>query len=402
MRELYGALERYPDEKEALYFLGSMHRMKDQKDSAIVYLTRATEIDPMYKSAFNLLAYTYDAVGDVDQALNAIDRYIELAPDEANPYDTRGEICAMNGLLDEAIASYTKALEIRPEFRSSQMYLAYMHLFRSNYGEAESLLYDFLAASTGVARKSARFYLAQIPLRQGKFDQTIQILDDAIAADRLELAPGATARSLSYKYLMKARVLVEQNKSAQALSEYESYRETYLPDSAMIIALHTEHYIQLLAEDNNIDRAEQLAAELKQTLEENQQPLKRYFYAAGCIELEKRNFTSAISYFEQTEPERRDFAERFMLALATFEAGRYADSKSLFEDLLIPYNSPRAYYGIWSVKMHYYLGRACEELGQPELAAKYYREFIEIWSNAEQDIGSLQDAKERLARLSIG
>jgi len=52
--------------------------------------------------------------------------------------------------------------------------------------------------------------------------------------------------------------------------------------------------------------------------------------------------------------------------------------------------------------MHYYLGRACEELGQPELAAKYYREFIEIWSNAEQDIGSLQDAKERLARLSIG
>jgi len=399
MRELHEALKRYPDEKEALYSLGSMYRMKDQSDSAIVYLTQAIEVDPMYKTAFNLLAYTYDRVGDFDKALEAINRYIALAPDEANPYDSRGQICAYNGRLDEAIESYAKALEIRPDFHISQMYLAYMYLFRGNYAEAESLLYDFLAKSTGATLKAARFYLAQIPMRQGKFKQAIQILDDAIAADRLELAPGASTQSLSYKYVMKARIFVEQDSAARAVREFETFRQTYLPDSITFSAIHTEFYVQLLVENNESAKAEQVAAGLKQVLEETEQPLKRYYYAAGCVELGKKNYDAAISCFEQTEPERRDFAERFMLALTNFEAGHYTEAKAQFENLMIAYNSPRAYYGVWSVKMHYYLGRVCEELGQPEQAIAHYRRFIEIWKNADSGIASLDDAKVRLARL---
>jgi hypothetical protein len=71
-----------------------------------------------------------------------------------------------------------------------------------------------------------------------------------------------------------------------------------------------------------------------------------------------------------------------------------------FEQLMIPYNSPRAYYGIWSVKMHYYLGRIHEQLGEPEKAAEQYRTFLDIWKNADPGIAAKDDAEERLERLT--
>jgi Tfp pilus assembly protein PilF len=41
-------------------------------------------------------------------------------PATANPYDSRAEMYAQDGKLDQAIESYQKALAIDPEFHSSR------------------------------------------------------------------------------------------------------------------------------------------------------------------------------------------------------------------------------------------------------------------------------------------
>jgi hypothetical protein len=51
------------------------------------------------------MAYAFEGSGDRDSSLWAINRYSNLAPDEANPYDTRGDLYAYFGRLDRAMES---------------------------------------------------------------------------------------------------------------------------------------------------------------------------------------------------------------------------------------------------------------------------------------------------------
>ncbi|MBN1409018.1 MAG: tetratricopeptide repeat protein [Calditrichaceae bacterium] len=55
-----------------------------------------------------------------DKAIRAFTRQIELAPDEANPYDSLGDAYQAAGNIAAAIAQYKKALEIDPEMKVSQ------------------------------------------------------------------------------------------------------------------------------------------------------------------------------------------------------------------------------------------------------------------------------------------
>ena len=49
-------------------------------------------------------------------ALAADDQYIAVRPGDPNPMDTRGDLYFMAGHDDDAIASYRKVLELRPDF----------------------------------------------------------------------------------------------------------------------------------------------------------------------------------------------------------------------------------------------------------------------------------------------
>ena len=117
IKTLQEIVAQYPEEKDAYFKLGRIFRLILRNSAeAIRCLKKAIAIDPFFKSAYNLLAYAYNETGDFEKSLWAINQYIALAPGEANPYDTRGELYAWNGQIDQAIASYKKALEIKPDF----------------------------------------------------------------------------------------------------------------------------------------------------------------------------------------------------------------------------------------------------------------------------------------------
>jgi tetratricopeptide (TPR) repeat protein len=107
IREMELLVEKYPDEKDAYLRLGALYRDTDEQRS-IGYYRRAVEIDPLFKDAYNVLAYLYQDLDEFDNAIWAITQYINLAPDEPNPYDSRAEMYAQDGKLDQAIESYQK------------------------------------------------------------------------------------------------------------------------------------------------------------------------------------------------------------------------------------------------------------------------------------------------------
>ena len=67
---------------------------------------------PTYSTAFNILGYAYRQNGDYSDAENAFKKYIELIPNDPNPYDSYAELLLKMGRFDEAITQYNKALAI--------------------------------------------------------------------------------------------------------------------------------------------------------------------------------------------------------------------------------------------------------------------------------------------------
>ena len=53
------------------------------------------------------------------------------------------------------------------------------------------------------------------------------------------------------------------------------------------------------------------------------------------------------------------------------------------------------------MKSYYNLGVAYQESGRPEKAAEQFQTFLEIWKDADPDIESVRDARQRLAQLKV-
>jgi tetratricopeptide (TPR) repeat protein len=389
------AIEQYSQEKEALYMLGVYTSSLGQNAEAIDYLNRAVALNPQYKLPYNQLAYLYDRTGDFDNAIVSIDKYIELAPGEANPYDSKGQICAGNGHLELAIESYEKALEIRPDFPTSLMYLGYMYLFHGDYERADSCLRALESVTDSRLQSSGRLYLAYIPLHQGKLTTALQILRDGIAAEIDE----PTESDLGYKYYLMAQILCEQGMKEQALVELGKGIEVRQTAARYRARTHRERDVQFLAQCGDLAYARALADSLRTDLETYGSPMSSCWYSQGFIEWSKGNLDSSVVLFEKAVAKSAEFEQRYWFARACLETGRLDRAISAFEGLLSRYDSPRAFYGIWSVRAHYYLGTAYEQSGRIDEAVLQYEEFLRIWKNADPGTPLIEEARERMAAL---
>ncbi len=101
-------IESNPDEKTAMYLLGLHERLSGRIQNAIDLNQKVIEIDPFNEQALNELTYIYSAAGNFQMAMKYIERYIELAPEDANPYDSKGDMLAKFGTLNEAVEDYKK------------------------------------------------------------------------------------------------------------------------------------------------------------------------------------------------------------------------------------------------------------------------------------------------------
>jgi len=397
IEELQKLIERYPQEKEAFMEQGIIYwGQLGQPEEAVRRLTKAIEIDPLYKSAYNLLAYSYNDIGNFEKSIWAINKYISLAPDEANPYDSRGEIYAFNGKIEQAIESFREAEKRKPGFSLND--LGHMYLFKREYARAESCYKELASSSEKETRSWGRTYLALIPLYQGKLDEALKVLDGGITADRMEEAKTWEVE----KHFKKATIYREKNNLGLALEETKKAMEisrAVYPDAP---ASHGQYYVRLLAENKEIAKAEDAAEALKKDIEEkNQSLIYFYYYALGFIEWSKGNLEVSLSEFEKLAQATPDFWAHFTLAEAYLKSDRLGEAVAEFEKLFSRYDKSRAFSAIRAVKAHYFLGLAYEKSGWNKKAIEQYEEFLEIWKDADPGIPKVEDAKERLKKLKI-
>jgi tetratricopeptide (TPR) repeat protein len=115
VEHLTNLIDLYPSDPNLhkILYIIQFHYFKDP-ESAIVSIERAVKECPDYPLAYNQLGYAYSKLEEFEKAEEALDNYIRLAPDQGNPYDSKGDYFLATKQYDAAYDSYMKAYEIDP------------------------------------------------------------------------------------------------------------------------------------------------------------------------------------------------------------------------------------------------------------------------------------------------
>ncbi|MFQ5512407.1 MAG: protein kinase [Candidatus Krumholzibacteriia bacterium] len=396
---LDGVIAKYPKEKEAYKALGDIHRENGRTRESIGFYRKAIEIDPLDKLSYNILAYQYQDIGDVDNYIWAIYQYISLAPDEANPYDSRGDLYAFSGKIDRALDSYREALKRKPDFFPSQVKMGHMYLFQGAFASARRQYAQLLESDQAWLRADGRWFLALDLQYQGKFEAALAELERGIAADEEDNQPRGAVR----KRATRAGIYIELGRFDEARAELDRALRTKITrDNPETHRAGLRFLTYYHARKRDFAEAEAALEEFRQSLDRDEgNPMRDYWYLKGWIELEKENPAEAAKHFEKAAKGlgSKVFRYTYALALAYLRDERLTEAVNEYQRLLRRYSEERAQSPIWAVTVHYHAGVALERSGRHNKAIEQYEEFLGIWNDADPGMPEVKDARARLVRL---
>ena len=394
------AARKYPDDKEIRYEMAMIYSNEmDRVNDAIEQLMKAVEIDPMFTMAYNDLAYRYSFVGDFERSIWAINKYIALAPQDPNPYDSRGDLYAYNGKVEDAIASYEEAVRIKPDFRHSLRKLGHMHLFEGEYDVAEHYYRQNAASPPSETRSWARLNLALIPAHQGHFEDALRVIDDGLAADRMD---GYNKLYTAEKHMLKGEIHLFRHEYEQSAEELRIFIDIAHGFNPYAVFYCHPLLVLALAKGGKMEEAEQVIGQIESdVLAGSEKDRKWLLRARALLAYAAGDASSTIASLE--EARRIDpllpLHIQTILAESYMKVGRLSDAVSELEQALLSYDDNRVVTPTYSVRAHYLAGVAYEESGWDDKAAEQYERFLEIWKGADPGIAEIEAARKRVAKL---
>ncbi len=409
--ELETLLEQYPQEVDALYQIGLYYHWQSKYSVAAQYFERAIGMDPHHRSAYNQLAYVYDRMGDLENALLTLGRFSLVAPNDANLYDTKAEIYSFHGKIDPAIESCQQALAIKPNLYPAITRLALLNLFKNDHGEARRWLGCLAGVRADYPWIEYEIYEAVFSMYQGKFRQALRQLGQKTQHGDASIAAGTESGQCCY---LRALLHAENRQIGKAQREIEmaldptresSLKSIWSPGNYLPVFL----LIRFLCEEGNQDRARKMTEQLKDGIEEFRQSPRSSSQAhsagQGIIAFVAADYAQAIEYLNaalgQTGnwPSAAYFLIKTFLGRAWLNLKRPDEAVSQFEQIVDNYGPARIWVLPEVIRSHYYLGQAYEMSAWHKKAIEQYEIFLTIWKEADPGLIEVEDAKARLARL---
>jgi tetratricopeptide (TPR) repeat protein len=295
-------LEMYPKDKHLLYLAGNWLMGENGDDQAQRMMEKALAIDKRYPAALNDLAYLDARNQRFAKALAAMESYVALLPKEPNPQDSYGELLRMAGDYEGSLRHYRAALQIDPDFVTSQLGLGDTYALMGNQAQAR-IEYDkaISFAHNEADRLTYSMQKAMTWVREAKFDE----------ADKsfLEVAETARAKEQDLQEAQAFRHIAEYQADDNAALKYLKSAEDALGHRSTISRLdHDEELSRILR--NRVVRASRagnhpLGEESLKQLEtmantsRNRVILSSYNGAAGTLLMDQKQYQDAIAHLEE-------------------------------------------------------------------------------------------------------
>ena len=399
-------LQKYPREQNAYQDLARIYiGLLDYEKGAQTYLAGLSQ-DSLDKNLWNSLAYLYAGLNRREQAFDAVDRYLKLAPGEPNPYDSKGELYFVFGELDSFLYWYQKALSFRTDFQSVEK-MGFNAVLRQDYAGAEKYFRQFGSTPDKSQKAWAEIDLNLIPLHRGQLKSARNQLLGKLASDQTQ----------------KLQDHINADYGALTLLAYEAGDYSAMLEYAIKLSAEAkkdpssrfyERDILALAylKSGNTRMAYKIRDELKKVVAGTLPTWRAGFdYLEGLLAFEEGKYDLASGQFQKAlQPLIHIRAPQFHYALSLLKTGHLAESIEEFERVswwapistgMISLNflPLSGYWPIASVKAHYWLGVAYEQKKDLAAAKKEYEKFLEIWKAADFNSPEIADAKQRLAQL---
>jgi len=310
--------------------LGQFYFGQQQYDLAVDHLKKSTELDLNYSASYNMLGYSYRNLGNYDEAEKAFKKYIQLIPDDPNPYDSYAEMLLKQGRYEESIVQYQKALEINPGFFASHMGISNNLIYLNRYGEAiknSNSAYD-IAKNDG-ERRFALFTNVVAYVDSGSTDAAMKEMQNEYNLAKNINDAGAMSGDLTAmgNILFEAgRYDEAKAKFAESLSVVEtSDLSEEVKENSRRLNLYDMGRISLMT--GKLEDAKKMADEfgIKSAAANNTFQIWLSHYLNGLIALQGKDYKKAISEFEKSNLQNPQ--TYYYMAMAYAKDGNKAEAK---------------------------------------------------------------------------
>lgn len=332
-KELLEQLEAaYPGDERAHFNVGGFYFGQQDFPKAIEHYKKATDLAPTYSSAFNLLGYAYRQNGDYANAEQAFKKYIELIPNDPNPYDSYAELLLKMGKFDQAIEQYRKALAVDGNFLASHAGIAAALTYEGKPAEAATELQNVTEkARNDAERRIATFGLTVIAVDDGKLDDAVKELDKQYAiAEKTQDVPAMTG-----DLQVKGNLLVEAGKADAANAQYEqllkmteeSNLSQQIKDNTRLF--HHQNLARVALAKGDVAGARTHADTFMKGAEAGGNPgqVRQAHALAGRIALQEKKYDEALQHLGQAGSQ--DPSVLYRSCLAHEAKGEHAEAKQL-------------------------------------------------------------------------
>src|SRR5215510_10207649 len=312
-------IKAYPNDERANFALGGYYFGQQDFPQAIQYYKKATEIEPKFSSAFNLLGYAYRQNVDYANSEAAFKKYIELIPNDPNPYDSLAELYLKMGKWDDSITQYRKALAINQNFINAHQGIGMALLYKGNADEAASEIQKINeVARSDAERRTALFALTVVDVDSGKWDKALADVDQQYAlGEKTGDVPGMTG-----DLQLKGNVLLEMGKYDEARAQYErslkmtrdSNLSQQIKDNAALFHHYNLARVALGKKDLNTAKSEAAAFLAGAEAKKNSFQIKQAHQLLGLIALETKEYGKAVSELQQANQQNPYDLYRLSLA----------------------------------------------------------------------------------------
>ncbi|MGH9333936.1 MAG: tetratricopeptide repeat protein, partial [Vicinamibacteria bacterium] len=406
-------IERNPEEEDAYLQLAHLCRSSYRPEESLAVLERGVGALP--HSGYLRLYYGYGLLwqGRFPEAIHQFEVYSRINPEEANPSDSMGEAYLIAGIPERALEKYAHALEIDPKFSSSHLGRAWafgqLGRFRDALAEIDLIRGDLPPHFTADELSFLRAYLMS---RAGRYREAEGLIAELVK----QSSPGVTLAARQFHALLD----IERGRTQEAVRTIQAI-STPMPEgvqggngSRQLAALTKLLGGVAAARAGDLSTSQKYLAELGEIYEADDPRESWWYYLLlGELALASGDARAAHAAFTQGEPRLKlsfnvtkpleslggGLMFRDGPARALAAQGKRRAAIELYRDLLRP-DIGHKWTAVLEPRFHLQLARLERAENQRVEASKHYRDFLELWSDADRYLPELREAESYLASAS--
>jgi tetratricopeptide (TPR) repeat protein len=304
-REYFQKLvENYPGDERAQFRMGMYYFRQQDYNIALGFFRRATEINPDFSLAYNILGYTHRYLENYTEAEEAFKKYIDLVPKDPNPYDSYAELLLKMGRFDNSIENYNKALKLDPHFTPSIIGIASNLNLLNKHADARTLLNELLAnAQNNEDHRQALYAITVSYVDEGNIPSGIKTLKSLLNSDRKNEDAFSMARDIGtigdcfyelmkydsamYYYNQVPKIILDSNLPDEIKELGRNYHKYQIAKIALTLG-------DLTTAKKNAQEYEARATELG-----NQPQIWAYHRLNGMIAMKEKEYDQALAEYNR-------------------------------------------------------------------------------------------------------